>query len=220
MIIRQARRLVTLRVNESRSRARRAQAVHEPEQFAAFLPPGARIGDALQVTDHAFAIDHDRGGALDENVYPLQIETLIDRTVGIGQYRKRSIEPLGVLAGAIERVAQNHQHLGSDRSEILVKAPQLAHVLAAVQSTVLAHEEQYNVRFAPVVRQANLAAGAGRQLKVGRQRAFSKFVGIGHRIPPRGDRRLRQKSRLSRFRRARPGSKPELYVCRGVAQLV
>ena len=79
---------------------------------------------------------------------PFQIEAVIDGAIRIREDREGSLDDSGVALGTFRSVPQNHQNLRPGGLEILVDAPQLGDVRAALYSGILAHEEQCYVSFA------------------------------------------------------------------------
>ncbi len=78
------------------------QTLNYGDQSFRFLQPSLWIGRVLVVTDDTFTIDNDRGGLLDNPQRPLQIVKMIDRSIWVGEDRKRRFDLGGILARPIE----------------------------------------------------------------------------------------------------------------------
>src|SRR3990172_1999375 len=114
------------------------------KQFPAFLKPRQRVGDALEVTDDTGFIHDDGGGTLDANEVFREFEAMIYGTFRVGKYREWRTEGFGIFAGAIQGIAKNDQDLRPGFDKLLIHAPQLGDVRAALHSVMLAHEEKDN----------------------------------------------------------------------------
>jgi hypothetical protein len=111
------------------------------QQFLAFLQPRRWVRGALEVEDHAVLIHDDGGGALDANEVLDEFKAMIDGTFRVGQDRERCFERLCIPAGPLQCVAKNNQNLRPGFDKLIIQAPQLGDVRAALHSVVFAHEE-------------------------------------------------------------------------------
>lgn len=151
------------------------QGTNNVEQLPALLQPGHWIRCSLQVADDPFAINHHRGGSLDDDQRFFQIEAMIYGAIEISEHRKWRFEGFRVPASSFGRISQNHEYLGAGGLKVLVHSPQLGDVRAALHSVIFAHEEQDNVRLSFVFRQTNFLTGACHQFEIRRGRTCIQF---------------------------------------------
>ena len=71
----------------------------------------------------------------------IEFISMVNITLRIGQDRERRFERLCISAGAFQCVAKNDQDLRSGFDKLIVHAPQLGDVCAALYSVVLTNEE-------------------------------------------------------------------------------
>lgn len=139
------------------------------QQLLTLQQPRPRIRGAFQVLNLAVLV-HDHGRrALNDQVRPLEIETVIHLARGVGQDRKRRVERGAISGSVLGCIAQNDEYFSASGLELGVKPPQLGDVRAARPSQSGGHKEDHDALAPAIITQRNLAARAGWQLKVRRE---------------------------------------------------
>ena len=100
--------------------------------------------------------------------------TMVSIAVRIGQDREWRSKSFCLFAGTIQCVAKNDQNLRSGFDKLVVHAPQLGDVRAALYSIVLTHEEK-EIFFAAIIGKCNLAASILLEFEIGCRRTDSQF---------------------------------------------
>ena len=104
----------------------------------------------------------------------IEFITMVNIALRVGQDRERRFERLCIPAGTFQCISQDDQNLRSGFDKLIVHAPQLGDVRAALYSVVLTHEEK-NYFFAAIIGKCNLAAGIWREFEFGCRRTDSQF---------------------------------------------
>jgi hypothetical protein len=111
---------------------------------------------------------------LDADEVLFELKAMIDCAFSIRQDRERCFKRFCKPAGTIQVVTKNDQNLRPGFDELIVHAPQLGDMRAALNSVVLAHEEQDN--FLPaIIGKCNLSAGTLREFKIRGRRTDFQF---------------------------------------------
>lgn len=121
------------------------EAADNIDEFPVILQPDQWIGGAREMADHSLAVDNDHSRALDYEKDLLQPKSLVDASIRIGQHREWGTQDFRIAPRPLLTIAQDHQHVCTGRLEFWIKLDQLSNVVAALLSTVLAHEEEHHV---------------------------------------------------------------------------
>jgi hypothetical protein len=87
----------------------------------------------------------------------LEFKAMVDCAFRVGKDGERRFERLGVPASTLQRVTKDYQNLRPGLSKLIVHAPQLGDMRAALQSVVLPHEKQDHF-LAAIIGERNLTA--------------------------------------------------------------
>jgi hypothetical protein len=118
---------------------------------------------------------------LNPNEVLLEFKFVIDRALRVRKDRERCFERLCIFAGSLQGVSENDQDLHTSFDKLIVHAPQLGDMRAALQSLVLSHEEQDNFS-ATIIGYLNLAARIGGECEIGDRCSDLQFF-IFHNLP-------------------------------------
>jgi len=101
---------------------------------------------------------------------------MVHGAIGVGEHREGNFELFRVLDSPFQSISQNYKHIRAGCLKILVHAPQLGDVRAALHSVVFAHEEKHDPRLAAGIGRSRFAAFAGEKSEFGRVRANRYFI--------------------------------------------
>jgi hypothetical protein len=91
-----------------------------------------------------------------------------------------------ISSSAVQGIAQDDEDFGACRLKLGIKPPQLGGMCSALHSLIGAYKEEDDMCATAIIMQANLVAGAGRQLKIRSKIANGQRIGVlrVHFAPP------------------------------------